>query len=66
MSVSIAFNPFTGTFDYVTVIPSFAAVTPTIIHAGVTYSIAAEQQLLYNRPIQIDGVLHNDGVLVSV
>lgn len=67
MGTSFEFNPFSGTFDIVTdANPSLAYATPTYIRAGHTTLIPVDTQMLFYRPIKIDGVLHNDGLLASV
>lgn len=66
MTLKILFNPFTGNFDYVPDVSTFASWTPTLIAAGATFTIPANVQVLFYRPIQVDGVLKNDGLLVSV
>lgn len=69
MATSFEFNPFTGTFDIVTDAPDltiYAEATPTHLRAGKTWTVRADKQALFCQPIQVDGIIHNDGTIMSV
>lgn len=67
MPASYEFNPFTGTFDLVTdADPTLVQATPTHLRAGKTWVVRADTQALFCQPIQVDGIIHNDGTVMSV
>lgn len=62
-SLTIVFNPFTGTFDYVTT-PGAPSV-PLKIASGTTFTIASGSQIESVIPIVVDGCMQVDGAWVK-
>lgn len=62
-SLTLVFNPFTGTFDYVTA-PGAPAI-PLKISAGTTFSFASGTQVESVIPVVVDGCKQTDGAWVK-
>jgi len=50
----------------VTPVAAAASYPPTRVASGATFSVPADQQVLFSEEIELDGALEIDGVLTEV
>lgn len=66
MSRRFVFNPLAGCFDIIEVSTGSDSFVPLFIASGFTFTVPQYKQALFGTPIDVEGVLNIDGMLIEV